>query len=106
MRIRLMSLSLLVLVATLVMAAEQPSVGRGKELFSSTALGTNGNSCASCHAAGAGLEDVKGYDTATLEATVNQCIAKALAGTPLPTGSVDLISIVMYLKSLGLVGTP
>lgn len=86
--------------ASLAMAAGQPSLERGKELFNSTILGTNGKSCASCHAGGKKLEEAAGYDQNQLEMIVNQCIVKALAGKAFAPGSPDLTSLVAYLKTL------
>jgi cytochrome c len=82
------------------MAAVQPSTERGKELFNSTTLGTNGKSCASCHAGGKKLEEAAGYDQKQLEQIVNQCIVNALKGNALASGSPDLTSLVSYLKTL------
>jgi cytochrome c len=86
--------------ASLAMAAGQPSPERGKELFNNTALGTNGKSCATCHAGGKKLEDAATYDTKKLEKIVNQCIVNALKGSALAPGSPDLTSLVAYLKTL------
>ena len=85
---------------SLAMAAGQPSLERGKELFNSTTLGTNGKSCASCHAGGKKLEEAAGYDQIQLEQIANQCIVKALKGNALAPGSPDLTSLVAYLKTL------
>jgi cytochrome c len=86
--------------ANLAMAAGQPSAERGKELFNSTALGTNGKSCASCHPGGQGLEKAAASDRKKLEKIANQCIVKALKGNALAAGSPDLTSLVAYLKTL------
>ena len=100
MRMWLLTLCALALTANLCVAAGQPSADRGKELFNNTSLGTNGKSCASCHSRGAGLDDASAYDTEKLKMITNQCIIKSLEGSPLPLGSPDLVSLVMYLKSL------
>ena len=106
MRIWIVSFYVLALAANLAMAADQPSIDRGKELFNSTSLGTNGNSCAGCHAEGAGLKAINAYSDAKLEGIINKCISKALDGTPLPSGSRDLASMVAYLKSIIMVAAP
>jgi len=85
---------------SLAMAASQPSLERGKELFNSTALGTNGKSCASCHAGGDKLEEIAGYNQKQLEKIANQCIVMALKGKALAPGSPDLSSLVAYVKTL------
>ena len=81
-------------------AAEQPSLKRGEELFNSTGLGTNGKSCASCHAGGKMLGESATYKDDELGGIINQCITKPLRGKPLAAGSTDLTSLIMYLKSL------
>ena len=100
MRKWILTLSVIALSASQVVATDKPSADRGKELFNSTALGTNGKSCASCHLEGKGLQEAALYDTAKLEKITNKCISVALKGHTLPTGSSDLASLVMYLKSL------
>ena len=85
-------------------AAEQPSMGQGMELFSSTALGTNGKSCSSCHAGGKGLKNVVGLDDADLSRIINQCIQKPLKGKALAPDSIELKSLSMYLRSLSNAG--
>ncbi len=106
MRTLILTLCVAALAANPVLAADQPSSARGKELFNSTTLGTNGKSCASCHAAGKGLKKTAAYDDAKLKKITNQCISKALKGHTLPTGSSDLTSLVLYMKSLAPAAAP
>jgi mono/diheme cytochrome c family protein len=91
----------LVALAAPAIAIDVPSMERGKELFTSTQLGTNGTSCAACHQDGKGLEGVAEYDDAQLGKIVNQCITKPLKGKALDPASSDLKSLVMYLKTFG-----
>ena len=100
MKISAATLTILAFSLSLAMADEQPSLERGKELFNSTTLGTNGKSCASCHAEGKKLEKATGYDEEKLEKVVNQCIVKTLQGRALAPGSRDLSSLVAYIKTL------
>lgn len=100
MRTWLVALGFLAVTATTGMAAERPSVERGKELFNSSTLGTNGKSCAGCHAHTEWQGTMGAYDDGQLQLIINQCISKALGGMPLPLDSTDLVSLVMYLKSL------
>lgn len=82
-------------------AAPAPSVAHGKGLFGNSSLGTNGKSCATCHPSGTGLEESASSADKELEQITNKCIEKALKGKPLAVGSLDLSSIVLYLKSIG-----
>ena len=104
----LFTLMLLIGIGT-AFAAQKASVERGKELFNDTKLGTNGNSCATCHPDGKGLEGAgmkKSWttpagSTKTLEDAVNLCITVALKGKALDVKSPDMQSLVLYIESLG-----
>lgn len=100
MKTSMATLTMLAVLVSLAMATSQFSVDRGKEMFNSTALGTNGKSCASCHSEGKGLEEAAAFDRKELEKIVNQCIVRALKGKALAPGSPDLASLVAYLKTL------
>jgi len=89
----------LVLWAAIVCAEHGPSLDRGKELFESPALGTNGRSCVTCHPGGKKLDWVGTYDDARLSAIIATCIRKPLHGTPLPADSDDLKSLILYIRS-------
>jgi len=93
-------LTMSVVLVSLAMAAGQPSVERGRDLFNSAGLGTNGKSCASCHPGGKGLETAAASGQKKLEKVINQCIVKALKGKALAPGSPDLASLVAYLETL------
>ncbi len=75
------------------------SVEQGKVLFNSTSLGTNGKSCSSCHQGGKKLGGAAAEDVKDLEAIINKCIVGALKGSALPSGSSDLTSLALYLKT-------
>ncbi len=94
-----LALCMPMLFASLVLAAG-PSVERGKELFNSKVLGTNGKSCAACHRDGKRLEGAAAIDDGELAGTVNQCIERTLAGKPLDPASDDMKALVMYIRSL------
>jgi len=80
--------------------AELPSIERGKQLFADTRLGTSGKSCASCHPGGARLEEVGASSDKELTATINSCIKGPLEGTQLGPESVEMKSLLLYLRSL------
>jgi cytochrome c len=86
------------LLASLAWAAE-PSIERGKELFNSTKLGSNGKSCATCHRDGKKLERAATYDEEELGEIINQCIKKPLDGKALELYSSDMKSLIMFVKS-------
>jgi cytochrome c len=69
-----------------------------EQLFHSTALGSNGKSCATCHPQGKGLEKIADYDDATLREIINFCIRDALKGELLPEKSAELRALGSYLR--------
>ncbi len=91
----------LIMTAYLAAAVDLPSIERGKELFNSTSLGTNGKSCASCHRGGRYLTHVADKDETALAGIVNQCILGSLDGKEFAGDSSDLKSLVMYVQTLG-----
>ena len=101
MKSQVIILCALTMIASLAAAVDVPSIERGKELFNSTSLGTNGKSCASCHLDGRGLDEVANRDEATLAGIVNGCITGPLRGKAFSSGSSNLKSLVMYIKTLG-----
>lgn len=95
-------IALFLILASLVglgiaFAAEQASVEKGKALFNDSKLGTVGKSCNSCHADGKGLE--KAGAKSDLSEIVNTCITKGLKGAALGAQSVEMQSMVMYIKT-------
>lgn len=92
--------ALLVLAGSGVVAATQheATAEQGKALFNDTKLGTSGESCNSCHPDGKGLENAGMKKD--LKATINKCIEKALQGKKLGDKSVEMESLVLYIKSL------
>jgi hypothetical protein len=82
--------------ASLVLGGQLPD---GEKLFADTSLGTNGQSCASCHPGGKGLAEVGAYDTEMLQEMVNFCIRDAMKGQLLPEGAPELVALEKYLRS-------
>lgn len=80
--------------------AELPTLERGAQLFNGTGLGTSGKSCASCHPGGARLEEAGAGSDKELTATINSCITGPLGGNPLDPESVEMKSMLLYLRSL------
>lgn len=80
-------------------AAAAPSVERGRELFESTQLGTNGRSCASCHQGGKKLAKAATYDEGELREIVNRCVQGPLEGKALDPASAEMKSLVLYLRT-------
>jgi hypothetical protein len=96
-------LIVLSLLASLAWAAG-PSMKRGKELFNSAKLGTNGKSCATCHRDGNKLERVATYADGELGAIINQCIKNSLEGKGLDPSSSDMKSLIIYIKAFAGLG--
>jgi cytochrome c553 len=89
----------LIAAATPAISASSPSAERGKMLFNSSSLGTNGKSCATCHPDGKSLGKAAAFDEEKLEKITNQCVVQALKGRAFATGSADLASLVAYIKT-------
>jgi cytochrome c len=81
-----------------VFGADLSSVARGKELFASKALGTNGRSCATCHPDGKNLQEVGSFSDEEMAITVNACITGPLEGSALARDSAEMKSLILYLK--------
>lgn len=92
-------LSMLV-VASLAMAGDGASLSKGKELFTGKQLGTSGKSCSTCHPNGKGLEKAAAYDEGELGEIINQCIRKPLKGKALDPASVEMKSLIVYIRSV------
>ena len=87
------------MVSVVFAAQHEATADKGKLLFNDTKLGANGKTCNDCHRDGAGLE--KAGVKQDMETIVNTCINKALNGRTLRKESVEMQSLVLYIKSLG-----
>lgn len=93
-------------VAGVVMATDA-SVEKGKALFGDAALGTSGKTCSGCHPDGKGMAaaagkmkwTLQGTDYSSLEDVVNACVTGPLKGKALAKDSVEMKSLIMYIKS-------
>ncbi len=93
------ALAALAALTSLAVAADAPSLQRGRELFESTRLGTSGKSCAGCHPGGSKLAQVAPYDQAQLAEIINRCITNPLRGKALDPESADMESLIMYIRT-------
>lgn len=90
----------MVLAGTAAFAAEDVSVERGRELFSSPALGKSGKSCHSCHPGGKKLEMAAASESdERLAGTINNCIVQILKGKALEPASSEMQSLLMYIRT-------
>jgi mono/diheme cytochrome c family protein len=87
-----------------VLGAELPSLEMGKQLFGSEKLGTSGRSCATCHQGGSKLKGAAASSDEDLAEIINRCIAGPLKGKEIDTGSTEMKSLVLYVKSLAAAG--
>lgn len=102
-------IAILVFVSSAVIAKHHLPEERGKTLFNDKNLGTNGNTCGTCHPDGQGLEGVAGKKEwktpagshKTLEEAINICITMALKGKSLDVKSDQMKDLVAYINSLG-----
>lgn len=99
-RIVLLAMLVVMLGVGLVFAMQhEASVEKGKALFNDPKLGTTGKSCNDCHKNGEGME--KAGARKDLETVINACIARSIKGKPLDEKSMEMQSMVKYIKSLG-----
>ncbi len=90
---------LAVVAAGLALAAQPgPSLDRGKKLFDEVRPGATGKACVECHENGKGLEAAG--ERSDLSVMINKCIAGAQHGTTLAPDSVDMQSLILYVKYL------
>lgn len=89
----------LLFIASFACATEKPGTAPGEMLFQSKSLGSNGNSCSSCHYGGKGLQEISSYDDATLKEMINFCIRDALKGEMIGLDSSEMDSLLSYLRS-------
>jgi cytochrome c peroxidase len=96
------------MLAALVLAAggglafamqHEASVDKGRALFNDVKLGTTGKSCNDCHPDGKGLD--KAGAKSALEKIINGCITKSIKGKALDPTSMEMQSMVLYIKSVG-----
>jgi len=80
-------------------AQQEPSIEKGKALFNDPKLGTNGKTCSTCHQDGKGLAHAG--EKKDLARIVNNCISIPLKGKPLDPESVEMQSLLLYVKSFG-----
>jgi len=80
--------------------AEDASVQMGEKLFNDPALGgsTSSLSCSKCHPGGKGLD--KAAELPNLASTINYCIENSLNGSRINENSVEMQSLILYIKSL------
>jgi cytochrome c peroxidase len=98
-RIAVMSISAMMMVSVVFAMQHEATADKGKALFNDARLGSNGKTCNDCHKDGVGLEKAGGKSD--LEATLNSCIKNSLNGKALKNKSVEMKSLVLYIKSLG-----
>ena len=82
-------------------AEKEPSASEGQRLFNDPKLSgsTNASSCATCHPGGKGLE--KAADNPKLVSVINACIVGHLEGRRVQEDSVEMLSLKIYVESLG-----
>jgi hypothetical protein len=97
----LLTAAVLTLFGLNVAAAVNPTFEQGRNIFNNTSLGSNGKSCEVCHPNGKGLEDLADYGDGELIGIINHCIGSALEGKELDPTSLEMKSLIEYLRSLG-----
>jgi len=77
----------------------EASAEKGKALFNDPKLGTNGKSCNDCHPNGKDME--KAANNPGLPKVINGCITQPLNGKALNEKSVEMQSLILYIKNVG-----
>lgn len=108
--IKIISIVIIVSYFLFYIVLQDGDAKKGKLLFNNPSLagGTIGNSCASCHPDGKGLEeatDKKAFNLAgrnqnSIEEAINVCITNALKGQAIDPESKEMKDLVAYIKSL------
>ncbi len=81
------------------LAVQGVSLELGKRLFNDTTLGTTGKSCNTCHTDGKDLSKAASIEK-ELPGIINACITQNLKGKALNVNSVEMKSLILYIKSL------
>ena len=92
------SLLLFLSVSAVFAMQHEATLEKGKALFNDPKLGTTGKSCNDCHKDGTGLE--RSGERKDLEKIVNKCITVSLKGKGLKPKSIEMQSLLLYLKGL------
>lgn len=80
-------------------ASDDSNTTKGKMLFESSKLGTNGKSCLTCHPGGRKLEWPATYPEEKLTEVINTCITKALKGKALGADSAEMKDLLRYIRT-------
>jgi len=83
----------------IVYANGSASIEKGKALFNDTKLGTTGKSCNTCHPDGHNIQQAG--TKSNLDQIVNACITNSIHGKALDPKSIEMQSLILYIKSLG-----
>lgn len=81
------------------------AAARGAKLFAAATLGTNGKSCAVCHADAAAFAGKARFPRVafgglrTLDQAIQTCVVNALAGAPLAWDDGRLTALAVFLDS-------
>jgi cytochrome c peroxidase len=94
----IIALSLLLMTGICAQATEAPTLDLGKTLFESTALGSTGRSCATCHPQGKGLSRVGDFSDAELKDIINACLRDALHAEMISVESQEMDSLLAYVR--------
>ena len=91
------------LLAASIAFAARPEASRekGKALFNDPSLGSIGKSCNDCHPNGKGAEKAAIKTDDDIVRIVNACITHSIKGKALEANSVEMRSLVLYIKSFG-----
>jgi cytochrome c peroxidase len=89
------------LLALVLSAPGEVTIERGRTLFSDPDLGTNGKTCALCHAGGKAFdpEELRAASAKDTGILTNHCLSLRMKSAKLPAESPDLQALILYVKT-------
>ncbi len=100
--IKIISILIITFYFIFYMVLPKGDAKKGKILFNDPSFsgGITGNSCASCHPDGKGLEGDALKKKKILEKAINKCIVNELKGHAIDPKSEEMKDLIAYIKSL------
>lgn len=90
-----------ILLALALAAPPEATLERGRQLFHDIDLGANGRTCVQCHAGGRAFDpdELKAASSKDVGTLSNHCLSLRMKSAKLAPNSVELQSLVLYVKT-------